>query len=169
MVAGAGIAVCGGVFGNGLACNDLLGGLSSVRSVRIGRGRGGGASGVACARFEERLLRRLLNKLRPLRLPVDLDEASSFPFAFFLSDEPNASLSRLPGEVLRRLLPVSAGTSSVMLDRVSGLERLSIGSLGANSDPVALVPLTADPGSASVASVSPASTEVVLMSGEEEV
>jgi hypothetical protein len=148
VVAGAGIAVWGGVFGSGLASNDLLGGLSSVRSVRIGRGKGGGASGVACARFADRLLRRLLNKLRPLRLPVDLVEASSFPFAFFLSDEPNASLSRRPGEVLRRLLPVSAGTSSVMLDRVSGLEALSRGSLGANSDTVALGPLAADSRSA---------------------
>lgn len=167
VVAGAGIAVCGGVFGNGLASNDLLGGLSSVRSVRIGTGRGGGASGVACARFEDKLLRRLLNKLRPLRLAVDLEEASSFPFAFFFSDEPKASLSRRPGEELRRLLLVSVGTSSVMLDRVSGLERVSTGSLGASSDPVALGPLAADSRSASVASAFPTSTDVVLMRGEE--
>lgn len=130
VVAGAGIAVRGGVFGNGLASNDFSRGLSSVRSVRIARGNGGGASGVAWARLADRLLRRLLNKLRPLRLPFDLAEASSFPFAFFLSDELKASLNRLPGELLRRLLLVSAGTSSVMLDRVPGLEELSRGSLG---------------------------------------
>lgn len=169
VVAGAGIAVYGGVFGNGLASNDFSGGVSSVRSVRIGTGRGGGASGVACARFAERLLRRLLNKPRPVLLPADLAEALSFPFATFLSDEANASLSRLPGELLRRLLPVSAGTSRVMLDRVPGLVRLSTGSLAANSDPFALTALVTDSRSVGVASATPALTEVVVMSGEEEV
>ena len=169
VVAGAGIAVWGGVFGNGLASSDFSRGLSSVRSVRIGTGMGGGASGVACARFAERLLRRLLNKLRPLRLLADLAEASSFPFATFLSDEPNASLSRLPGELLRRLLPVSAGTSRVMLDRVPGLVRLSRGSLGANSEAFVLGPLATDSRSVEVASATPVLTEVVVMSGEEEV
>lgn len=42
VVAGAGMAVCGGVFGRGLACKER--GLLSVKSVRIGAGRGGGAS-----------------------------------------------------------------------------------------------------------------------------
>lgn len=40
--AGAGIAVCGGVFGMRLASKER--GLSSVRSVRIGAGMGGGGS-----------------------------------------------------------------------------------------------------------------------------
>lgn len=42
VVAGAGMAVCGGVFGMGLSCSER--GLSSVRSVRIGAGIGGTSS-----------------------------------------------------------------------------------------------------------------------------
>jgi hypothetical protein len=124
VVAGAGIAVCGGVFGRGLASRER--GLLSARSVRMGAGRGGGASsGAARARFDERLLRLLPNILRLSLLPdlVDARSASSLPlfalfslFSLFLS-ELKASLKRRPGdgEGLRRLL-LPVGTSKVILD-----------------------------------------------------
>lgn len=130
VVAGAGMAVWGGVFGRGLASNER--GLESVKSVRIGAGTGGTGSWVAFARRDDRLLRRLPpNILRPLLLPPDFDDArswssltsflssllSSFRSSFsLLSDVLKASLKRLPGEALRRLLPESAGISNVMLD-----------------------------------------------------
>lgn len=115
MVAGAGMAVWGGVFGSGLASRER--GLSSVRSVRIGAGTGGGGSSwVAWARFDDRLLRRLENKLRPLLLAPDFnDTRSESSFVLFLS-EAKASLKRLPGETLRRFPLGSVWTSSVILD-----------------------------------------------------
>lgn len=71
---GAGIAVCGGVFGIGLACSER--GFLSVRSVRIGEGTGGGVSEGAWARFDDKLLRRLLpNRPFPLLPPDDLVDA----------------------------------------------------------------------------------------------
>ena len=76
VVAGAGIAVCGGVFGMGLASSERD--LSSIRSVRIGAGTGGISPGAACARFDDRLLRRLdPNRPRPLLLPSGLIDESS--------------------------------------------------------------------------------------------
>lgn len=166
-MAGAGMAVCGDVFGSGLASRER--GLSSVRSVRMGGGIGGGGSSwVAWARLDDRLLRRLFpNRLRPLLLPPDFDDArSASSFALFLSDELKASLKRLPGETLRRLPLESVGTSNVMLDRVPGL---GIFSLWFDSVPFKLGPLTAESTSAWAASVSGASTEFVLKRGEERV
>lgn len=173
VVAGAGMAVCGGVFGRGLASRER--GLLSVRSVRMGAGRGGGASsGAARARFDERLLRLLPNILRLSLLPdfVDARSASSLAlalfslFSLFLS-ELKTSLKRRPGdgEGLRRLL-LPVGTSKVILD---SMPDLGGSSLVADSDPVALWPLTADSTSARTPSDSGAPTDVVVMRGEEEV
>lgn len=164
VVAGAGIAVLGGVFGMGLASSER--GLLSVRSVRIGAGRGGTSSGAACARFDERLLRRLdPNRPRPLLLLPDLvDEVSTSSLVPFLS-EPKAPLNRRPGDVLRFLPFGSVGTSNAIPD----VARRDILSLGFESDPVALGPLTADSASALEPSVFPASTDLVLNNGEDEV
>jgi hypothetical protein len=84
-----------------------------------------------------------------------------------LSDVLKASLKRLPGEALRRLLLESPGMSSVILDWIPCLGTRS--SESDLSEPVALGPLAADSGSPCVPWLSAASTEVVLMRGEEEV
>jgi hypothetical protein len=185
VVAGAGMAVWGGVFGRGLASRER--GFGSVKSVRMGAGTGIGGtfSWAAFARFDDRLLRRLPpNILRLLLLAPDFDDArslssllsscslssSSFFFSFsfsFLSDVLKASLKRLPGEALRRLLLESPGMSSVILDWIPCLGTRS--SESDLSEPVALGPLAADSGSPCVPWLSAASTEVVLMRGEEEV
>lgn len=183
VVAGAGIAVWGGVFGRGLASRER--GFDSVKSVRMGAGTGigGTLSWAAFARFDDRLLRRLPpNILRLLLLVPDFDDArswssltsflssfwSSCSFSFsFLSDVLKASLRRLPGEALRRLLLESLGISSVMLDWIPCLGTRS--SESDLSEPVALGPLTADSVSPCVPWLSAASAEVVLMRGEEEV
>lgn len=164
VVAGAGIAVCGGVFGMGLASRER--GLSSVKSVRIGAGTGGGGSScVAWARFDDRLLRLLENRLRPLLLAPDfVDARSGSSFAGFLS-ELKASLMRLPGDTLRRFPLGSAGTSSVTLDRVPGRWRPSL----ELSDSFVLGPLTVEPISAWFTAGSGESTDVALMRGEEDV
>lgn len=165
VVAGAGIAVWGGVLGMGLASRER--GLSSVKSVRIGAGTGGGGSfSVSWARFDDRLLRLLENRVRPLLLAPDfVDARSGSSFAGFLS-ELKASLKRLPGETLRRFPLGSAGTSSVPLDRVPGRWRFS---LELDSDPFALGPLIAEPMSAWFTAESGESTDDVLMRGEEDV
>jgi hypothetical protein len=77
-----------------------------------------------------------------------------------------ASLNRLPGDALRRLLFESVGTSNAKLDCVGRLERRSS---WFDSDPVALGPLIADSTSACEPSVSAASTELVLINGEDDV
>lgn len=188
VVAGAGMAVWGGVFGRGLASRAR--GLDSAKSVRMGAGTGigGTLSWAAFARFDDRLLRRLPpNILRLLLLAPDLDDARSwssltsflssslsscsFSFSFsFLSDVLKASLKRLPGEALRRLLLESPGISSVILDWIPCLgtrsseidlsELVALGPLG---------PLVVDSGSLCVPSLSAASTEAVLKRGDEEV
>lgn len=73
--------------------------------------------------MDERLLRRLPpNRLRPLLFAPDLaDEVSGASAGAFLS-ELKASLNRLPGDALRRLLFGSAGTSNARLDWVGRLD-----------------------------------------------
>lgn len=124
----------------GLASSER--GLSSIRSVRIGAGTGGTSPGAACARFDDRLLRRLApNKPRPLLLPLDLiDESSVSSLAPFLSE----LKKRLPGDVLRFLPFASVGTSNAIPD----VARREILSPEFDSEPVALRPLTADSASA---------------------
>lgn len=124
----------------GLASSER--GLSSTISVRIGGGTGGTSLGATCARFDDRLLRRLPpNRPRPLLLPPDLiDESSVSSLAPFLS-EPK---KRLPGDVPRFLPFASVGTSNAIPD----VARRRILSLGFDSEPVALRPLTADSASA---------------------
>lgn len=159
MVAGAGMAVWGGVFGIGLASSER--GLFSVKSVRIGAGRGGISSAAAWARLDERLLRRLFpNKLRLLFAPDLVDSVSRSSLGAFLSAL-KASLKRRPGDTLRFLLDESSGAK---LDCVG---RLDLRSLGFDSEPVMLGPLTADSVSPCDWSKCAASTEAVLINGEE--
>lgn len=162
VVAGAGMAVWGGVFGIGLAWSER--GLFSVRSVRIGAGRGGISSAAAWARLDERLLRRLPpNKLRLLLAPDLVDSVSGSSIGAFFS-EVNASLKRRPGDGLRFLLEESSGTSNAKLDCVG---RLDFRSLGFDPELVMLGPLTADSVSPCDSSKCAASTEAVLINGEE--
>lgn len=140
-------------------------GFSSVRSVRIGAGKGGTSSGAACARFDERLPRLLPpNRLRLLLLPDLIDEASASSLAPFLS-ELEAPLRRRPGDGLRFLPFESVGTSNAIPD----VARREILSPGFDSDPVALEPLTADSASPCHPSVFAVSTDFVLIIGEDEV
>jgi hypothetical protein len=91
---------------------------------------------------------------------------SSVVFFLSLSVAVKASFNRRPGETLRRL-PLESGTSNVILVWARGLRGFS---LCAESDPVALGSLIPDATSSGVPSVSAAdSTDVVLMSGDEEV
>lgn len=104
VVWGCGIEVCGGVLGAGMSKEGK--GLSSLRSVRMGAGNGGGASAIVGALFADTLPRRLL-------FVLDVDPARS-RLTFFLSGfEPKAFLKRRPGEMPRFFPLRSDGTLNV--------------------------------------------------------
>ena len=171
VVTGAGIEVCGGVFGVGLAGSR---GFSSVRSVRIGGGKGGRGSVTIWSFCAEALALLLLllfeNKLRPLLPPLDFTDPRS-ELLLLLSGsslslfELNVSFNRLPGETPLFFPLRSFGMSSVEAGCVDDLER-SVS--GLDSDPGALFPLAADSISVCMLS-SGSSADLECISGEEEV
>lgn len=141
VVAGNGIALCGGVdrrgFSDGLSDESRV--LSSARSVRIGGGidgKGGGASAEAPgAIFEDRLLRRLtLHELSP-----DVDEARDrLPLLSVL----NAFLSRWLLERLLSLFLRSPGT--LRFEGAGWVAGRAISVSGFELRRSEVVPLTAD-------------------------
>lgn len=128
VVTGAGMDVFGGVAGVG------LGGLrcfSSVRSVRIGGGNGGGRSHATCAfppgKLALLLLLLLPRVLAPFLLPFDLSDPRSQPLLLLLESflswlELRASFSRRPGEPLLFFPMRLSGISKVEVGCVTGLD-----------------------------------------------
>lgn len=130
-----------------------------------GAGTGGASSGTALVLLNERLLRRLPNKLRLLLASDFVDAVSESSFESFLSAL-KAPLKLRLEDKLRVFPDESLGILNAKLESVG---RLDCRSLGFGSEPVALGPLIADSASACESPVYAASTDAVLINGEDEV
>lgn len=130
-----------------------------------GAGTGGISSGTALPLLNERLLRRLPNRLRLLLASDLVDAVSISSFESFLSALKVPLKLRLEDR-LRVFPDESLGTLNAKLESVG---RLDGRSLGFDSEPVALGRLISDSASACESPVYAASIDVVLINGEDEV